>query len=170
LTHIQADDIQDQFMVSIEEAISSESLKRKLTIRTPDFVIVHQSLITDITLLPKDHFAILASEPDEAIFLTARQHGLRAYLSDDPSEYLLHEILYLAPERFLIDPGFIDWFMCLVANNGHHIAIQKSLTPREQEIVALLDQGISPEEIAEKLCIAVGTVRRHMANVSAKRK
>jgi DNA-binding NarL/FixJ family response regulator len=83
---------------------------------------------------------------------------------------LLHEILYLAPEKFLIDPGFMDWYTSFIASNGHHIAEQRDLTPREQEIIALLDKGISAEEIAEKLSIAIGTVRRHRANVSAKRK
>jgi DNA-binding NarL/FixJ family response regulator len=79
-------------------------------------------------------------------------------------------MLHLAPGKFLIDPGFMDWYTSLIGSNGHLTGEQILLTPREQEIVALLDKGVSPEEIAERLSIAIATVRRQMANIAAKGK
>lgn len=43
-----------------------------------------------------------------------------------------------------------------------------SLTPREQEVLALAAQGASDQEIAEKLVISIHTVKSHMRNILAK--
>ncbi len=42
------------------------------------------------------------------------------------------------------------------------------LTSREQEIVGLIDDGLSNKQIASQLCIAVPTVRNHIHNILAK--
>jgi two-component system nitrate/nitrite response regulator NarL len=39
------------------------------------------------------------------------------------------------------------------------------LTSREIEVVDLIDQGLSNKEIAERLCIAVSTVKNHVHNI-----
>jgi PAS domain S-box-containing protein len=39
------------------------------------------------------------------------------------------------------------------------------LTPRQAEVLALLDRGLSTEQIAEELCISVETVRNHVREV-----
>ena len=43
-----------------------------------------------------------------------------------------------------------------------------SLTPREREILALVAEGNTNRHIADELCIARGTVRRHLENAYAK--
>ena len=48
------------------------------------------------------------------------------------------------------------------------VARPEALTPREREIVALLRAGLSNAEIAGRLSIAPGTVRRHLENVYGK--
>jgi len=42
------------------------------------------------------------------------------------------------------------------------------LTPREQEVVALLGAGLSNRDIASKLVISPATAARHVANILAK--
>jgi len=42
------------------------------------------------------------------------------------------------------------------------------LTPREREVLALLAAGMSNGEIAEKLTLAVGTVRLHVSSILSK--
>ena len=42
------------------------------------------------------------------------------------------------------------------------------LTPREQQVVALVAEGMTNAEIARRLWISPGTVRRHLENVFAK--
>lgn len=42
------------------------------------------------------------------------------------------------------------------------------LTPREQEIVALIDEGFSNKQIAQRLCIEPSTVKNHVHNILEK--
>jgi DNA-binding NarL/FixJ family response regulator len=133
-------------------------------------VIVHQSLITDILLLPKNHFAILASNPDKEIFLTARNHGIIAYLSENPPQELLQEMRQLAAGDCLIDPAFTNWMLQSIALEDRQNDQIDVLTAREREIAALLMKGLSHAAIAQQLGIATLTVKRHSANISAKRK
>lgn len=44
----------------------------------------------------------------------------------------------------------------------------KSLTPREQEVLLLISEGLSNQEISERLTIELGTVKNHVHNVLQK--
>jgi DNA-binding CsgD family transcriptional regulator len=50
------------------------------------------------------------------------------------------------------------------ARNGQHEAI----TPREREVAGLIAQGLSNEEIAERLVVTTGTVANHVAHILTK--
>jgi RNA polymerase sigma factor (sigma-70 family) len=43
-----------------------------------------------------------------------------------------------------------------------------SLTKREREIVALVAEGLTNKEIADKLCISQATVRTHLTSIFLK--
>jgi RNA polymerase sigma factor (sigma-70 family) len=45
------------------------------------------------------------------------------------------------------------------------LATLESLTPREREILELISQGLSNQEIGERLTIEVGTVKNHVHNI-----
>ncbi len=47
-------------------------------------------------------------------------------------------------------------------------AALEELTPREHEILQLVAEGLSNAEIAERLVVASGTVKTHVANVLSK--
>lgn len=42
------------------------------------------------------------------------------------------------------------------------------LTPRELEVLNLLNVGLSRQEIADALCISLNTVKKHLANIYSK--
>ena len=42
------------------------------------------------------------------------------------------------------------------------------LSPREMEVLALLAEGLSNQEIAERLTIARGTAKNHVSNILSK--
>ncbi|MHB8600443.1 MAG: LuxR C-terminal-related transcriptional regulator [Ktedonobacteraceae bacterium] len=170
LTHELAHNLQEPVVDSVEEVSNRESLNRLLISRKPDFVFAHQSLITNIMLFPKDHFAILTPAPDKEIFLIARKHGITAYLAENPSKELLQEVLQLALGDFLIDPAFTNWMLKTVARKDQQNDQIDLLTPMEGRIAALLHKGLSHAEIAQQLSMATSTVKRHSANISAKRK
>lgn len=58
---------------------------------------------------------------------------------------------------------------CLSVGVNHRTAYigpeEKPLTQREKEITALIIEGYSNEEIADKLCITVSTTKKHVYNI-----
>lgn len=44
----------------------------------------------------------------------------------------------------------------------------KSLTKREREIVALIAEGLTNRELAERMCISEATVRTHLTSIFLK--
>ena len=101
----------DPLIASIEEAATAEELNTKL-VKTPiEAVIVNQSLITDITLLPESHVIIIATQPDREVLLTASKHGLSGYFLDEPDEDLLRKALHLKKGYCLLDPALTFWVL-----------------------------------------------------------
>lgn len=62
--------------------------------------------------------------------------------------------------------GF-DWLQEFIHANAN-AAEEPVLTRREREILQLLAMGLSNQEMAEKLVIAEGTLKRHVANLYQK--
>ncbi len=58
-------------------------------------------------------------------------------------------------------------YMGRVAEGSEHEALD-GLTDREQEVLKLIADGLTNQEIADKLTISVKTVERHRANIMAK--
>jgi NarL family two-component system response regulator LiaR len=56
----------------------------------------------------------------------------------------------------------------LVRTTSQGPAPGHDLTPREREVLALLVEGLSNREIAERLCISLGTTRSHVSNILSK--
>ena len=48
------------------------------------------------------------------------------------------------------------------------LATAASITSREQEVLKLLSQGYSNREIADELCVSIGTVKTHLAHIYGK--
>ena len=55
-----------------------------------------------------------------------------------------------------------------VAELGRQNGAQKGLTTRERQVIALVADGLTNAEVAERLWISPGTVRRHLENVYGK--
>jgi two-component system response regulator NreC len=54
------------------------------------------------------------------------------------------------------------------ASEGMNKATMDGLTPREQEVLSVLAEGLSNDDIAEKLAISRHTVARHRENLMKK--
>lgn len=48
---------------------------------------------------------------------------------------------------------------------GSPDALVATLTPREREVLALLAEGLSNAELAERLFVGVGTVKTHLSRI-----
>lgn len=154
----------------IDEVTIVDALARKLFTGDFDLVIAHHSLVPDIAILPSNRFVLLVAQPDQSLFQAAREHGALAYLSENPSAELLLATLDLKPGDFLIDPTFALWALNEAAQRFEPLPLLDKLTPQERVIHALQEEGRSLSEIADQLCIAKSTVKRHLATISKKRK
>jgi len=96
---------------------------------------------------------------------------LRSVMSAAQTEKVIRPFLEARDGLFsLIDragrEGF-DWVLESIHENGKPIE-SPVLTRREREILQLLATGLSNQEMAEKLVIAEGTLKRHVANLYQK--
>src|SRR5271169_4868214 len=55
---------EDKCIVQVYEAATKEEVKTQLHSKCPDFIVINQSLITDMASLPRGHFVILAAALD----------------------------------------------------------------------------------------------------------
>jgi two-component system response regulator DesR len=80
-------------------------------------------------------------------------------LKDSPSEVLAGAIRRLARGERVIDADMV--FAALSRR-------QNPLTPRELDVLRLLAEGASTDQIAETLVVTVGTVRNHLSRINSK--
>ncbi|GAB4477357.1 MAG: LuxR C-terminal-related transcriptional regulator [Anaerolineae bacterium] len=103
----------------------------------------------------------------EAVELAAPQDYVRAFLDEDA------QVLNLLPDVRAAAPAFVDVVLAHargVAPSRPAVAqsLIEPLSERELEVLGLIAAGLSNTEIAERLVIAQGTVKRHINNMYGK--
>ncbi len=156
---------EDRRIASIYDAATTEELKAQLTFRVPHMVVIHQALVTDINILPRDHFIILTGRPDLHILREALAYGLRGYLLESTSTDLLLMTLFLAKPMFFLDPALATWLLEKLSDDNPPLIDDAVLTPREREVFYLLHDDLEDKGIAEQLYISHATVRTHVASI-----
>ena len=117
---------------------------------------------------------VLTTFDDDANLFGALRAGAAGYLLKDvSSETLLAAITAAARgEAFLqstVTGRVVAAFARLMESGGPRAeALVLPLSPREREIMSLLGTGASNKEIADRLCLAEGTVKNHVTNVLTK--
>ncbi|HRQ37298.1 MAG TPA: response regulator transcription factor [Chloroflexota bacterium] len=116
-------------------------------------------------------------QSEEAI-LQCVEAGADGYvLQDDSMEELLKNIRTVYRGEALASPTVIAALMARVQHLAElqaemglmpDTAKLADLTPREREVLALIGEGASNQEISEQLTIELGTVKNHVHNVLQK--
>lgn len=102
--------------------------------------------------------------------------GASGYVFQDVTvENLFKHIQAAQEDKALISPTMASAFMDHIAELAHISArpylepeAYTELTPRELEVLELIGQGLTNQEIAEQLYIEVGTVKNHVHNILKK--
>ncbi len=68
----------------------------------------------------------------------------------------------------LDDEALLEWVRRSRGRRGRPTVGWDSLTPTEEQVVALVAQGLTNQQIGERLFISAGTVKTHVAHVFAK--
>ena len=162
------------------DARSGFALAKKIR---PDVVLVDISLPDESGMqltrrirkaLPATRVMIISMHSKIDYIVEAFQAGATGYVVKDSAASRLIQGLYAVTE----DEYFLD------SSISHEVVerLMKSpvrearvsdndygrLTPREQEIMRMLAEGISKTDIADRLCISVKTVENHRSNIMKK--
>jgi DNA-binding NarL/FixJ family response regulator len=111
-------------------------------------------------------------ELDEYVF-DALRHGASGFLIKDtkPAE-LLHAVRVVAGGEALLSPSVTRRVVGEFASRGPRAAKPHlklgTLTDREREIVGLVGEGLSNDEIAQRLVVSPATVRTHVSRAMVK--
>jgi LuxR family maltose regulon positive regulatory protein len=103
----------------------------------------------------------------QALQLAAPEGYFRAFLDED------RRVVTLLPEVRHVAPDFVgrllDFARQVDARQGRPTQpLEEPLSERELEVLGLIASGLSNSDIAQKLFITVGTVKRHINNIYGK--
>ena len=108
-------------------------------------------------------------EDDDSVFAAMRA-GARGYvLKGADQEEMLRAIRAVSRGEALFGPAIAAQLTSFFnATRAPAVAAFPELTDREREVLQLLAQGLTNQEIADRLVIAVKTVRNHLSNIFSK--
>jgi NarL family two-component system response regulator LiaR len=118
---------------------------------------------------PQTRILIVTSFTEDESVISAIQAGASGYLLKDCSPRELEEAIEVVyrGESYL-PPGIARKVIRGINQSGESQAPLQVLTPREVDIVKLVAEGFSNEEIARQLYISVRTVSSHLWRVMKK--
>lgn len=123
---------------------------------------------------PEIPVLVLTTFDDDASLFGALRAGAAGYLLKDVSSDTLVAAIQAAArgESFLqstVTGRVVSAFARLMEAGGPRAdALVLPLSPRERQILALLGEAASNKEIADRLCLAEGTVKNHVTNILTK--
>ena len=109
-------------------------------------------------------------EDDDSVFAAMRA-GARSYLlKDSGGEGVVHAIRAVTSGEAVFGPGVAERIVGFFSVPRSSQRVFPELTEREEEILSLVAQGKSNQEIAARLFVSVKTVRNHVSNILLKLK
>ena len=162
----------------LAERIKPDVLLMDLKMPKSDLV---QSLLEMSTSAPATKVLVLTAFSDEENVLNAAKSGARGYVTKGvPTTSLIQAIKTIYGGGTWVDKDIPCWqaFEEIAGNNtGTTRAVTalgdesiQSLTKRELEILKLVAEGLTNEEIGKKIFISEKTVKTHLTNIFDKLK
>jgi DNA-binding NarL/FixJ family response regulator len=110
---------------------------------------------------------------DDYVFGALRAGASGFVLKDAPSAELVHAVRVIASGEALLAPSVTKRLIADYASRGlpdqrRHSAALGSLTPRETDVLRLIADGRSNQEIAADLVLAEQTVKTHVSRLLTK--
>jgi NarL family two-component system response regulator LiaR len=105
---------------------------------------------------------------DEKVIQAIKAGALGYILKDSSPEELVEAIREIHQGKPYLHSSIAQILMRDVSSAGKEKNKEETLTAREIDVLILVAQGFSNQEIAEKLTISVATVRFHVTNILTK--
>jgi DNA-binding NarL/FixJ family response regulator len=143
----------------------------------PDVALLNVTCSDVLSTLAEVNFALpdtrviamAVSESEEQIMACA-EVGVSGFLTRDATlEDVVRALTRVARGEAVCPQSVAQALLHRVSTEAHQRAITTdSLTPREREVLVLIDHGLSNKQIAKRLGIEVRTVKNHVHNLLAK--
>jgi len=115
----------------------------------------------------RQHVIILTMHMDRAVIERALRAGAVGYLTKDCSMVEVVEAIRLATNGDTVLSQNLASLMLSEARSGT-VAGETPISPREEEVLQLVVDGLGTNEIAERLYISQKTVKNHLASIYEK--
>lgn len=115
----------------VYEVVTCEELQAQMEECHFDLIMLHQSFLTSKIALSPGRFVLLATEPTIEVFMFACLHSALAYVMENISRSLLHQILHLVPGAFISDTVVRH---CLSEYIAHHLIFSISSDSLESSV------------------------------------
>src|SRR5947208_7626024 len=110
----------------------------------------------------------LTTYADDASVLGALRAGARGYLTKDAgAEDIRAAVEAVMRGEAALDPSVQRHVVAALAQPAQP-ALPDDLTPREAEVLALIAEGLTNTEIAERLVVSAATVKSHVNHIFSK--
>lgn len=119
---------------------------------------------------PDSRIVMLTMHSDQDIVASAIRAGASGYLTKDCSaDELVSAIVEIARGGTVLSPGLAGAMLNEVQKLGRPVTeMEPVITKREEEVLQLIADGLSTQEVAERLYISLKTVKNHLASIYQK--
>ncbi|MGK8558171.1 LuxR C-terminal-related transcriptional regulator [Nocardia gipuzkoensis] len=164
---------------AVRTAADLTSMRTAITRDLPDIILLNLAsddsralLVAARTASPASRVVVLGvREQDRDGIIDCAELGVAGYhLRSEPLDQLLKLIVAVAAGETLCSPRVTAVLLARLSSAAERGATARvlGLSPREAQILRLVDLGLSNREIADRLCIEVHTVKNHIHNLLAK--
>ncbi len=166
--------------VVVDEANNGEEAVSKAEQHRPDVILMDvqmpglngvEATRRIVRAHPQVGVIIVTMFEDTDSVLAAMRAGARGYILKDADEdELLRSIRAVASGEALFGPAVAQRllkYISEVAPSASRTAFPE-LTEREREVLALIAQGLTNQDIADRMSLSLKTARNHVSNILAK--
>ncbi len=126
-------------------------------------------------VVPEARVIILTGTQDSALHQQAIQRGARGVVIKDQAAEVLHAaITQVQAGGIWLDPQLTAHMLSGIAGSSKGAGLDPeamriaTLTEREREVVALIGEGLSNKQIAQRLSLSAATVNHHLTAIYTK--
>lgn len=112
---------------------------------------------------------LLTTFDEEDFILRAFKSGIGGYiLKNSPAERIINAIRTVSTGGMVFQEDILRFIREKISSGNSRLQCFELLSPRETDIVRLIAEGLSNQEIADRLFISNGTVRNHISVILEK--